>query len=200
MKRGVCAVSAVVVGLFLAGCEPFLLFEESIPEFKPPADKALCVMIRPSQSALKAVGGLVGGFDANALAIIYVDGKVVGGLQENSVTSFEVEPGEHLVLSKVKTMSKVKYNFQPGKVYYITQGLMPIPMIGTGQALKPMTPDEYRSKLADNTGALRYTRLNPNVPAEDLDADDVQDELEDWQKWAKKNPEDAKVEMEYPGY
>ncbi|MBD3239910.1 MAG: hypothetical protein GF331_04940 [Chitinivibrionales bacterium] len=200
MKRRVIGAVSAVVGLLLVGCEPFLLFEEPLPEFKPPADKALCVMIRPSQTAVKMAGKLVGGFDANALAIIYVDGKLVGGLQENSVTSFEVEPGEHLVPSKVKTMSKVKYNFQPGKVYYISQGLMPIPFVGTGQALKPITPDEYRGKLADNTGALRYTRLNPNVPGEDLDPEDVKDELEDWAEWAEDNPEDAKVEMEYPGY
>jgi hypothetical protein len=85
-------------------------------------------------------------------------------------------------------------------VYYISQGLIPIPFVGTGQACKPMTPDEYRSKLADNSGAFQYTKLNPVVPAENLEADDVADEVKDWDKWAKDKPEDAKAETEYPGY
>jgi hypothetical protein len=208
MRRLAKLLAVASVGLVLAGCgEPFLLFEATLPEFSAPADKAMCVVIRPSQSAMKGLGAALGGggimgggFDANALAKVYVEGKLVAGLQENSVASFEVEPGDHIVMSQVNTLSKVRYNFQAGKVYYIQQVLMPIPMIGTGQAMKPMTPDEYKSKLADNSGALRLAKLNPAVPAEDMDADDVAEEKEDWDKWAKKNPEEAKAETEYPGY
>lgn len=201
MKSRFALVATALVSMAIIGCEPFLLFETPLPDFKAPAEKALCVIIRPSQTGVKIASSLMGGgFDANALAKVYVDGKLVAGLRENSVTSFEVDPGEHLIMSQVKTMSKIKYNFQAGKVYYISQGLIPIPMIGTGQAMKPMTPDEYKSKLADNTGALRYTRLNPNVPAEDMDPDDVADEMEDWKEWAEDNPEDAAAETDYPGY
>jgi len=201
MRRRGLVVSLCAVGLFILGCEPFLLYEATLPEFSAPGEKALCVMIRPSQQGMKALNMVMGtGFDANALAKVYVDGKLVGGLTQNCVTSFEVDPGEHLVMSYVKTMSKIRYNFQAGKVYYISQGLMPIPFVGTGQVCKPMTPDEYKAKLADNQGALQYTKLNPNVPPENLDADDVEDELKDWKKWAEKEPAEAKAEIEYPGY
>jgi glutaredoxin-related protein len=201
MRRRGLAVALCAVGLLVLACEPFLLYEATLPEFQAPEGKALCVMIRPSQQGMKALNMVMGtGFDANALAKVYVDGKLVGGLTQNCVTSFEVDPGEHLVMSYVKTMSKIRYNFQAGKVYYISQGLMPIPFVGTGQVCKPMTPEDYRSKLADNQGALQYTKLNPNVPVENLDDDDVQDELKDWKKWAEKEPEEAKVEIEYPGY
>lgn len=202
-RAGAVAVAcAVTAGLLVVGCgEPFLLYDAAIPEFSAPEGKALCVMIRPSQEGMKALNMVMGtGFDANALAKVYVDGNLVAGLTQNTVASFEVEPGEHLVLSYVKTMSKIRYNFQAGKVYYISQGLMPIPFVGTGQVCKPMTPDEYRSKLADNQGALRYSKLNPVVAVENLDPKDVEKELKDWQKWAEKNPEEAKVETEYPGY
>jgi hypothetical protein len=205
MKRVVLGVLAAAVAWVIIGCgEPFLLYESTLPEFKPPADKALCVIIRPSQTGTAVLGRLfVGGsFDANALAKVYLDGKLIAGLTGNSVTSFDVEAGEHLVLSKVKTMSKVKYNFQAGKVYYITQALIPIPFVGTGQVMKPMTPDEYKAKLADNNGPLQYTRLNPTVPVENMDPKDVADEQKDYQKWAanSKNAADAKIEADYPGY
>ncbi len=175
----------VVCFLFIA-CEPFVLYEDQVPEFSAPADKALCVVIRPS--------GMYG-----QLAPIWLDEKAISGTTGNTITSFPVDPGEHLVITKISIKTKVKLNFEAGKVYYILQAAFPIPMIGTSTSLTPMPCDEAMEKLEEEKGKLRYTRINPAAEPKNLEVDDVKEEQEDWKKWAEENPEKAKAEEEYSG-
>jgi len=181
------AVSFSLVVLFLTGCEPYLLYEDAWPEFKAVPDKALCVVIRPT------------GFAGGAYSPLWLDSKLVSGTTGNTVTSFTVEPGEHLVITKISIKTKVKFNFQAGKVYYLMQAVFPVPMIGTSTSLTPVPCEEATAKLEQEQKSLKYSRSNPNKEQEDLSAEEVKEELEDWDKWSKENPEKAKVEIEYSG-
>ncbi len=178
------------LGAFFLGCEPFLLYEEQVPEFKAPADKALCVVYRPS--------GMY-----NQVAKIYCDKKFITGTTGNTLTSFEVDPGEHLILAKIDIMAKVKFNFEAGKIYYIAQVAFPIPIGITtlvSNTLSPRTCADAAEKLESEKGKLRYTKFNPNFgEVEDLDDDDYEEEMEDYKEWQEKEPEDAKKEAEYQG-
>jgi len=178
----VCAVAMIIIS-----CTSDLLYENNIPEFKAPANKALCVIIRPT--------GLYGTYSP-----IWLDKKCVSGTEGNTITSFEVDPGEHLVLTKISLMTKVKFNFQPGKVYYLMQAAFPIPMVGVSTSLTPMPGPEAVTKIESEKGKIKFTKLNPEAGHKDLDDDDVKEELEDWSKWSRKEPEKAKIEIEYPGY
>jgi hypothetical protein len=169
------------------GCEPVLLYEEQFPAFNPPADKALCVVIRPS--------GMYGN-----LAQIWLDGKTVGATSGNTVTSFEVDPGEHLVITRISIKTKVKLKFEAGKVYYLLQAAFPVPMLGVSTSLTPMPCAEATEKLEQEKGKCKFTRLNPNnTSLENLDDDDVKEELDDWKEWSDDNPEKSKTEIEYSG-
>lgn len=175
------------LGLLMSSCTSPLLYEDALPDFKAPADKALCVVIR--------AGGM---FDQ--YAPIWLDEKCMGGTEGNTVTSFEVDPGIHLVLTKINLMSKTKLNFQAGKVYYILMAAYPIPMIGTGTSLTPMPGAEATDKLKQEQGQSKYAKKNPEYNHEDLSADDVKEELKDYSEWEQKEPAKAKTEADYPGY
>jgi hypothetical protein len=186
MNRFRVVLAAVAVGMVFIACEPFLVHQDQFPDFKAPADKALCVVIRPA--------GMFGD-----LAKIYCDGKIEGGTFGNNVMSFEVSPGPHLVLSKIRTISKVKFNFQAGKVYYILQAAFPVPFVGTSTSLVPMPGAEATAKLEQEKGKCKYSQYNVKSQEPDLDKKDVDDEMKDYDEWAQKNPDKAKVEAEYPG-
>ena len=183
--RTLCSIG--VLGVILSSCTPPLLYDETIPDFRAPSDRALCVVIRPS--------GMYGQY-----APLWLDTKCVGGTEGNTITSFEVDPGSHLVMTKINLMSKTKLNFQAGKVYYILMAAYPIPMVGVGTSLSPMPGDEATQKIKEEEGKCKYTKLNPEYDHKDLEADDLKDELEDYAKWEKKEPEKAKAESDYPGY
>ena len=183
--RALCSVTAL--GILISSCTPPLLYETTVPDFKAPADKALCVVIRPT--------GVYSQF-----APLWLDAKCVGGTEGNTITSFEVDPGSHLVLTKINIMSKTKLNFQAGKIFYILMAAYPIPMVGTATSLTPMPGPEATEKIKQEEGQIKFTKLNPEYDHEDLDADDLKEELEDYAEWEKKEPEKAKIEAEYPGY
>lgn len=182
--------ASCIAGVLLTACEPFLIYEDQVPEFKAPADKALCVIYRAS--------GLYGN-----LAKIYCDKKFITGTSGNTLTSFEVDPGEHYIFSKIDIMAKVKFNFQAGKVYYIAQAAFPIPIAITtliSNTLSPRTCAEAAEKLDSEKGKLKYTKYNSNYgEVEDLSDKDFQDEIEDYKEWMEKEPEKAKLEAEYSG-
>ena len=190
MRLPLFLLTVLTVCMLFIACEPFLIYEDQIPEFNAPPDKALCVIYRAS--------GIY-----NNLAQIWYDKKLVSGTTGNTITSFDVEPGEHYIFSKINIMNKVKFNFQPGRTYYIAQAAFPIPIGITtliSATLSPRTCEEALEKLESEKGKLKYTRFNPNYEgAEDLSDKDFQDEVEDYKKWSEKEPEKAKLEAEYAG-
>ncbi|MBN1309601.1 MAG: hypothetical protein JXA18_16900 [Chitinispirillaceae bacterium] len=185
LTRALFTVAAFCV--FLVSCTSPLLYEETIPDFKAPSDKALCVVIRPM--------GIYGQY-----APLWLDTKCVGGTIGNTITSFEVDPGSHLVMTKINLMSKTKLNFQSGRIYYVLMAAYPIPMVGTGTSLTPMPGSEATAKIEEEQGKIKFTKLNPEYEHKDLDADDLKEELDDYAEWEKKEPEKARAEAEYPGY
>jgi hypothetical protein len=178
---------AVAFGALFTSCTSPLLYEDTIPDFRAPADKALCVVIRPT--------GMYSSY-----APLWIDAKCMSGTEGNTITSFTVDPGSHLLMTKINLMSKTKLNFQAGKVYYVLMAAYPIPMVGVGTSLTPMPGPEATEKIKEEQGKLKYTKLNPEYDNQDLEADDVKEEMEDYAKWAEKEMEKAKVEAEYPGY
>ncbi len=192
MKRIVSLMIVGLVSLILVGCAPPLLqYEEQLPSLKASADKALCVVLRPTDK----IGSMV--------IPIYVDENLISGTLGNTITSFDVGTGEHLVIAKSGTTDRVKFNFQAGKVYYLREDVWPLPLVVNGLSLEPISADEATALIEQEKGKLKYVERNPKCALnnrDNLGASKVQSLREDWQKWADKNPEKAKKQTEYPGY
>lgn len=193
MKRifaGVCSIGALIA---FSGCTPTLLYNKEVPAFKAAPDQALCVVYRPTA------------FAGAAFIPIYCDTNYVGGTEGNTVLSFAVTPGEHMIIADATNKSKVRFNFQAGKIYFIQHTVVTISggyiTINTS-TFTPKAGAEAMAKLESEKGKITWVQPNPASSADNLSARDLAECIKDYDKWASegKNAEDYKIEKEYPGY
>jgi len=192
--------------LLLASCESTLLYQKEIPEFKPPSDKALMVIIRS-----ESMDGVTIPQDQKARytndnsdeSLIYVDGKYVSGNRSDCITSFPVPAGKHLIMAKIAGTSKIMFDFKPGKSYFVYQATFqyptPFAMVVTS-GMYPMHIDSAMAKIRREEANWEYVYPNQKNLEKDLDEDDYQSELKEYQQWMAERPSDFKGELEYPGY
>lgn len=193
MKKFKLLIIAVVVFSFL-GCEPILLKKEVIPELKVPAGKALVVILRKISVSIGNLGG-------GGIVMVYLDNKFVTGTEPNTVTTIEVDPGEHFIVSKTDMKTPLKFDFKEGKVYYILQATFPVPFIGTGNKIVPLDGAEGEENLKSmRDDNCEYAYANPASPQDDLSDKDYRSIKKEWEKLEEKDPEEAKKSMGYPGY
>lgn len=176
----------------IAGCAKTLTYQTEVPKFIAPADRALCVVIRPSAQY-------------KDVAYLFVDTNCVGATTENTVTSFEISRGEHLVLSRIELLSRVKLNLTEGKIFYLLQdvSLKMIPFVGKRlyTSLVPISGSEAAEILESKKGILRFTKKSSNpATTANLSGSVYNSVLDDYAKWAEKEPLKARMEAEYPGY
>jgi hypothetical protein len=194
MKRLIALTMAVSLMVLMAGCVSKLIYNKTLPELKPIADKALCVVVRPT------------GFMGNVFVPIYCDTKYEGGTEGNTMLTFPVDPGEHMIIGDATNKSKVKYNFVAGKIYFIMHTVVtvsaPYVTINTS-TFAPMDGESATKKIESEKGKITWVQKNPeDKDTKDMDAKDFADVKKDYDKWAgdSKNAADAKKEAEYPGY
>jgi hypothetical protein len=195
MKRLIAVTIAAASLVFLVGCVSKLIYNKTLPEIKAPADKALCVVIRPM--------AMMG----STFIPIYCDQKYVGGTEGNTMLTFEVEPGEHYVIADATNKSKVKFNFVAGKCYFIQHTVVTISptsyiTINTSTFVT-LTGEEAMKKIESEKGSITWVQKNPeDKDSEDMKAKDLEDVKKDYEKWAAepKNAADAKKDSENPGY
>ena len=193
MKRACMLGVATVSLIFIAGCVPKLIYNKTLPELKPIPDKGLCVVVRPMA------------FMGNVFVPIYCDQKYVGGTEGNTMLTFPVDPGEHLIIGDATNKSKVKFNFVAGKIYFIQHTVVTISSVVTinTSTFAPMDGASATQKIESEKGKISWVQQNPEDKDEkDMDAKDFADVKNDYDKWASdpKNAADAKKESEYPGY
>ena len=198
MKR-LIAVTIVAASLvFMAGCVSKLLYNKTLPEIKAPADKALCVIIRPTA------------FMGSDFVPIYCDQKYVGATEGNTMLTFDVEPGEHYIIGNATNKSKAKFNFVAGKIYFIfhtvvtvRQSIGPATVTIVTSTFASSDGESAMKKIESEKGKITWVQKNPeDKDSKDLDAKDFEDVKKDYATWAgeAKNAEEAKKEAEYPGY
>jgi hypothetical protein len=184
---------------------PNLIYTKEMPKFGPIEGKARVVIIRPVPTFSFSMGGTT---DPNYLvAAVFLEKKYTSETYKSTVVSFPVDPGEHYILAKIPgfgmhPMSTMKFNFQSGKVYYIQESVkVSKTPIGEVQACitEPISIDEA-NKLLTEKKDLKYGEFDKTKPGKDLEDKDYNKQLEDYAKWVKDKPEDAKKESDYPGY
>jgi hypothetical protein len=197
VKRLVGLISTAAMVMVIAGCAPILLYNKELPDFKAPADRALCVIVRPVA------------FTGSSYLPIYCDTTYVGGTEGNTVLSFPVDPGEHFIIADATNKSKVKYNFQAGKVYFIFHTVVvvsttvgPATITVTTSTFKPKSGADAMAKIESEKGKISWVQPNPENPQENLSGKDFAEIQKDYEKWAskEKNAEDFHAERDYPGY
>jgi hypothetical protein len=195
MKRLIAVTIAAASLVLMTGCVSKLLYNKTVPELKAPADKALCVIIRPMA------------FFGSVYIPIYCDQKYVGGTEGNTLLTFPVDPGEHYIIADATNKSKTKYNFVAGKCYFIMHTVVTVNVnsyvtINTS-TFSSMTGDEAMKKIESEKGKITWVQKNPeDKDSKDMSTKDFEDVKKDYTKWAGegKNAEEAKKEAEYPGY
>jgi hypothetical protein len=178
----------------MAGCASKLLYNKTLPEIKAPADKALCVIVRPTA------------FMGSVYIPIYCDEKYVGGTEGNTLLTFPVDPGTHYIIGDATNKSRSKFNFVAGKCYFILHTVVTVNAgyvtINTS-TFGAMNGDEAMKKIEDEKGKITWVQKNPeDKDSKDMSANDFEDVKADYAKWAaeSKSAEEAKKEAEYPGY
>jgi hypothetical protein len=194
MKRLIAVTIAAASLIFMAGCVSKLLYNKTLPEIKAPADKALCVIVRPTA------------FMGSVYIPIYCDEKYVGGTEGNTLLTFPVDPGTHYIIGDATNKSKSKFNFVAGKCYFILHTVVTVNAgyvtINTS-TFGSMNGDEAMKKIESEKGKITWVQKNPeDKDSKDMSANDFEDIKKDYTKWAaeSKNAEEAKKEAEYPGY
>lgn len=189
-------------------CAEYFIYKSTLPEFKGKSDKALIVYMRTlnmpefnTYTHTTANGGTytsVSIDNEGEECFVYLNGKYMGGTRNRCLTVFNVEPGEYLITSNADFTNNLKLDVKNGLIYYIEE--IPIQMgpLGVKPFIQPISKEEAMEKIAK--GQYRYSTPNPENLKDDLDADEYQEELEDWDEWIKDNPEEAKKFAEYKGY
>jgi len=163
-----------------------LVHETQWPDYRPPAEKALCVVVRD-------FGGPFTAF--------YLDTEYVGGTESHTVLSFPVSPGEHFIYSDSRfNRSLVKFNFRAGKTYYLRQAIPFSPVFIS--VISPLTGSEAATLLQKEKDNVEWVKPNPAKLLSNLDADRMDDFRKDYEEWGAKaeNADSYKIEKEYPGY
>ncbi|HUI91105.1 MAG TPA: hypothetical protein VLX68_02555 [Chitinivibrionales bacterium] len=194
MKKLVALTVALTLLAMMAGCVSKLIYSKTLPEIKAPADKALCVIIRPTA------------FMGSTYVPVYCDTKYVGGTEGNTLLTFPVDPGEHYIIGDATNKSKAKFNFQAGKVYFIFHTVVTVTAgyvtINTSTFASSDGPSAMK-KIEDEKGKITWVQKNPeDKDSKDMSTKDFDEVKKDYAKWAaeSKNAEEAKTEAEYPGY
>jgi hypothetical protein len=188
----------IVTALLSVFCTPYLLYEETIPKFVAPADKALIVIYRGENP--------FGVDDDDAEGWFYVDGKFAAGNDQETIISFNIDPGKHFILGHIDGYCKIRGDFKAGKVYYLQHKVFPImssvwsPVNHAGHTLTFRTPEEKEKDFKAPEDDFKYARFNPEHEIEEMDDGDYEEEMESYQEWLKENADEAKKDLEYPGY
>lgn len=175
---------AVVVTLLAASCGDFgMIQQEQRPEVKAPRDKALLVIIRATS------------FGGGIIVDNYLDGKLIGRTKRKTFFLTKVDPGTHYVMSQAENVGCARFDFEAGKVYYLTQAIYPgIMKARTGfVAIDP----EQAEKDIQECDFYVYDSANPG---ENMDPEDYDETVADFDREAQEDPDRHEDVLNYPGY
>lgn len=167
----------------LTACTPRIIIKNGKPALTPFYDKAQCVIFNMNGNSDEFIP-------------IYLDTKLVGGVEDSCMTAFYVDTGVHYLIATQDNESTLKLNFKARKKYFFRMGAIEVPMF---DGVKMVLISDLEAMEHMNSG-LVYKALNPERALPDFDEDDFRDEVEEYKEWADENPLDAKLEREYEGY
>lgn len=176
-----------IVALFclvmINGCATQMIKSDQPPSLVSQPNSSLLVIMRET-----AFGGAV-------VFQNYLDGKFIGETNGLSYFVTNVSPGRHYLMSKAENIGVAQLNFEPGKKYFLGQGVT----IGWWKArttgFYPIKTEQREKALQDCT----YLQLDGSKKYPDLTQEEYQGAIKEYEEDIKLNPEGYRSLIEYKG-
>jgi hypothetical protein len=181
MKRILISVLCIFL---LSGCAGTMIAPDSKPDLTPRPDVATLVIIRDS------------GFGPAVVFSHYLDGKFIGETRGRKYFVTTVKPGSHYVIVETEIRAVASINFQPGKIYYLQEGVIFGLLRFRTSGFWPMKQNDAIEAMKNCT----YWEYDPKKGGEDMDAKVYQQTIADYHAEVKRNPEGFKAMLEYKGH
>lgn len=170
--------------LLFSGCAATNMTKlERPPKLKPPSDQAMLVIIRDTH------------FGGPIVFWHYLDGKMIGETQGRSYFVTDVPPGLHYVVVTSENNATAKFDFKPGKTYFIGEGVTMGIWRARTSGFYPMTREAAEEAMKE----CDYLQFNPAASGEDIDSELYQQAIKDYEDDVKNNPDSYKEVLQYDG-
>jgi len=178
------ALAAICIFL-LTGCATGnMVIRDTKPEISVKPDSATLVIIRDTSLGFAIVFWN------------YLDGKLIGETKGKSYFATDVMPGKHYVVVTTENTAVAHLDFQPGKIYYLREGVIMGVWRARTNGFEPLTHDQAMESIK----ACKYLELDASKVAEDLDPQLYKKAIEEYHLEVKQNPEGFKAILEYKGH
>lgn len=177
-------ILAVCISL-LSGCAATsMLAPDRKPDLAPQTDMAKLVIIRDT-------------FLGTAIVFWnYLDGKLIGETKGKTYFVTNVKPGPHYVVVTTENTAVAHLNFEPGKIYYLREGVLMGWWRARTSGFSPLNPQEAREAMNNCT----YWEYDPKLGGEDMDPKLYKQAIADYHEEVKQNPAGFKDMLQYKGY
>jgi hypothetical protein len=170
--------------LLLSGCATsYMIAPERKPDLKAHPDKATLVVIRDTS------------FGFAIVFWHYLDANFIGETKGKTYFITHVNPGPHYVSVSTENTAVAHFDFKPGKIYYLREGILMGMWRARTSGFWPLSPQEAAQAMNDCT----YWEYDPNKKGEDIDVKLYQQAITDYQAELKQNPEGYKAQLNYDG-
>jgi hypothetical protein len=154
------------------------------PNLTPSSDKATLVIVRDTSLGFAIVFWN------------YLDGKLIGETKGKSYFVTQINPGQHYIVVATENSAVAQIDFQPGKIYYLREGVTMGLWRARTSGFSPLTPQEAK----DSMNSCTYVELDPKNNVGDMDTKLYQQAIADYHKEVKENPEGFRDMLAYKGY
>ncbi len=170
--------------VWLAGCSTTqMLRPEKPPELAAKPDSALLVIVRDA-------------WIGNAIVFWnYLDGKFIGETKGKTYFVTQVPAGDHYVVGTTENTAVAQFDFQPGRKYFLRQGVSMGLWRARTSGFHPMTAAEAQQAIQ----GLTYLQLDTTKEFPDMDPALYKQAVDEYHTGIKENPEGYKDLLEYRG-
>lgn len=185
--KGVLMKKAVLICLtlfVLGGCATSHMIKSDVkPEIAAKPGSATLVIIRDTHFG----GGIV--------FWNYLDGKLIGETMGKTYFITGVPPGPHYVVAASENTGVARFDFKPGKVYFLGQNIA----MGVWRARVGGFYPMNRQEAAEAMKNCSYTQYDPAKPGGDMAPDLYKKAIEEYEAEVKDKPEAFKAILAYDG-
>ena len=181
MKKMILLAACIFI---LSGCATsYMIAPDRKPDLKPSSDQATLVIMRSTS------------FGFAIVFWHYLDGKFIGETKGKTYFVTKVKPGPHYVMVTTENTAVAHFDFKPGQIYYLNEGVLMGVWRARSSGFWPATPQEVSQALS----SCNYWEYDPSKKADDMDPKLYQQAIADYQAELKQKPESFKAILEYDG-
>lgn len=171
--------------ILLSGCAATsMVAPDRKPDLAPRTDMATLVILRDTS------------FGFAIVFWNYLDGKLIGETKGKTYFVTRVKPGPHYVVVATENRAVAHLDFQPGKIYYLREGVLMGWWRARTNGFSPVNQQEAIEAMKSCT----YMEYDAQRGGEDMDPKLYQQAIADYDMEMKQNPEGFKAMLEYKGY